>query len=386
MLPRCESKKGLSFSEKFYVAYDWISPTALLDPSTGDPVKHYSYSAFGQRKVMDAGYVERSGSEYAWNFAFHGQFEDAETWWMKYGYRHYDTRTGRWLSRDRIAERGGRNVYCGARNNFITRKDHFGLKSFSFDEKNCTLTMYYKLEINYDDSQGAWNATDKATFALKLESQIENRFNSNTFKLRPKNKTGKCSHLNNPPTASGGYGYVPRISWCPCPCPCPNGISVKLNIGITADWEDADVEAGRSQAPEGSMLPTAPAGTTKVDDIGGDNMYLSYSDAVKGSFTPIGPGPKPGAILQDTAAHEFGHLLSLRHPGAGQEEYHTPEMPDVMTLKHPQYFHEGTDIYGNNVGARDLMGVGNGLRGFYFNQWRDYMNSGEPKGCDYEIL
>lgn len=41
--------------QRHYVAYDWISPTAILDPASGDPVERYSYSAFGPlRRRMTA--------------------------------------------------------------------------------------------------------------------------------------------------------------------------------------------------------------------------------------------------------------------------------------------------------------------------------------------
>jgi len=44
-----------------------------------------------------------------------------------YGYRYYDPKTGRWLSRDPIEERGGINLYGFVGNSPIQRIDLFGL-------------------------------------------------------------------------------------------------------------------------------------------------------------------------------------------------------------------------------------------------------------------
>jgi integrase/recombinase XerD len=44
-----------------------------------------------------------------------------------YGYRYLDTQLGRWLSRDPIGERGGRNLYEFAKNNGILYFDLYGL-------------------------------------------------------------------------------------------------------------------------------------------------------------------------------------------------------------------------------------------------------------------
>jgi len=45
-----------------------------------------------------------------------------------YGYRYYDPVTGRWPSRDPIAERGGVNLYGFVQNNSLNAIDYIGLK------------------------------------------------------------------------------------------------------------------------------------------------------------------------------------------------------------------------------------------------------------------
>ncbi|MDI6810040.1 MAG: RHS repeat-associated core domain-containing protein, partial [Candidatus Eisenbacteria bacterium] len=46
---------------------------------------------------------------------------------LYYGYRYYSPELGRWLSRDPIQERGGRNLYVCGRNNLIVFIDPLGL-------------------------------------------------------------------------------------------------------------------------------------------------------------------------------------------------------------------------------------------------------------------
>lgn len=76
------------------------------------------------------------------------------------------------------------------------------------------------------------------------------------------------------------------------------------------------------------------------------------------------------------AAHEFGHGLGLNHPGKGIEGNKPNEISE--------YLHSGEDIHGNKVdGQTDLMGVGNGLRAFYFDKWKQYLNR-TYQDCNYK--
>ncbi|MEP2775846.1 MAG: RHS repeat-associated core domain-containing protein [Luteolibacter sp.] len=49
-----------------------------------------------------------------------------------YGYRYYDPKTGRWLNRDPIGERGGINLYSFVHNSPINRYDRLGLMGEEF--------------------------------------------------------------------------------------------------------------------------------------------------------------------------------------------------------------------------------------------------------------
>jgi RHS repeat-associated protein len=122
-----------SASVRHYVSYDWISPIAIIDASTGTVQERYSYSAFGQRRIMDAAFATRTESAHAWNFSFHGQFEDPETGWMNYGFRSLDVRMGRWLRRDPIWEQGGINLFRFVKNKPGNVTDHLGMDDVRID-------------------------------------------------------------------------------------------------------------------------------------------------------------------------------------------------------------------------------------------------------------
>jgi RHS repeat-associated protein len=86
-------------------------------PEGGEAVK---YDPFGNLTV--------SSGDKAADFAhrFSTKYLDGETGLYYYGLRYYDPRTGRWLSRDPIGERGGVNLYGFVGNDGVGRWDLLG--------------------------------------------------------------------------------------------------------------------------------------------------------------------------------------------------------------------------------------------------------------------
>jgi len=59
-------------------------------------------------------------------FRFSTKYTDSETGLLYYGYRQYMPETGRWVNRDPIGEKGGRNLYYAIHNNPMSWIDALG--------------------------------------------------------------------------------------------------------------------------------------------------------------------------------------------------------------------------------------------------------------------
>jgi RHS repeat-associated protein len=81
----------------------------------------YEYSPFGQIVRSSGSYADANA------FRFSTKYLDTETGFYYYGYRHYDSATGRWLSRDPLGERVGPNLFCFIFNNAVDFWDLLGL-------------------------------------------------------------------------------------------------------------------------------------------------------------------------------------------------------------------------------------------------------------------
>jgi RHS repeat-associated protein len=92
-------------------------------------VERYNYDAFGTVRIMNAAFGVLGNSAYEWEFLYHGEFRDKESQLYNYGYRYLDTQLGRWLSRDPIGERGGKNLYAFVENQTIDKLDMYGTMS-----------------------------------------------------------------------------------------------------------------------------------------------------------------------------------------------------------------------------------------------------------------
>ena len=66
-------------------------------------------------------------------FQFGAEYVDDEINLVYYNFRYYDPNFGRWISRDPIGEKGGKNVYCFVMNNSITNNDILGLMNVCCD-------------------------------------------------------------------------------------------------------------------------------------------------------------------------------------------------------------------------------------------------------------
>jgi RHS repeat-associated protein len=104
---------------------------------------------------MDKDFINRSLSSYDWQTRFHGETRDDETGFYNYGYRYYDPKTGRWPSRDPIAERGGVNLYGFIKNDGANYVDILGMTASATGEKSICECLVFFLQLQGPGRQGA---------------------------------------------------------------------------------------------------------------------------------------------------------------------------------------------------------------------------------------
>jgi RHS repeat-associated protein len=128
--------RQVTAAQTHFVAYDGNgNVTGLANASNGNISANYEYDPFGQT-------IRASGVMALLNpIRFSTKYTDDATDMLYYGYRYYNSSTGRWLSRDPLGELGfevlrngrinlmgdGPNLYTFVRNNPIIKQDRWGL-------------------------------------------------------------------------------------------------------------------------------------------------------------------------------------------------------------------------------------------------------------------
>jgi len=108
-----------------FVAYDGNgNVAALVNAADGTASARYEYGPFGE-PIRVTGPASRADP-----FRFSTKRTDDTTDLVLYEYRAYSPSLGRWVSRDPIAERGGRNLYGVVANIPTSRADLLGLGCF----------------------------------------------------------------------------------------------------------------------------------------------------------------------------------------------------------------------------------------------------------------
>ncbi len=104
-----------------YPTYDGNGNVSEYLDSTGTIAAHFEYDAFG-------GMIASSGNAADFDYRFSTKPQDSVTGWLYYGYRWYDSVSGRWPSRDPIGERGGAKLYGMVGNDAVNWVDMLGLE------------------------------------------------------------------------------------------------------------------------------------------------------------------------------------------------------------------------------------------------------------------
>ena len=115
--------------QTLYPVFDGNGNITRIIDSSSNVVCSYGYDPFGNFENPTGNDADSSGYAAEQPFGFSTKYLDVESGLYYYGYRWYDPKTGRWISRDPIEENGGFNLYEFVSNNVVNRHDHFGLWS-----------------------------------------------------------------------------------------------------------------------------------------------------------------------------------------------------------------------------------------------------------------
>jgi RHS repeat-associated protein len=184
--------------EGFYT-FDANGNVSELISTGGTVLAHYEYSPFGA-------VVSQTGSEASNNFfRFSTKYQDEETGLDYYGYRYYDAGTGRWISKDPIGEKGGRNLYGFVGNDGIGKVDPLGHTTITFN----TITIKRKEVL--------WMDILKSALGLPTSGGDKYghwwiEFNGESYGWWPKDPVGLAGTLLGVPGELNGQTYFAGTS------------------------------------------------------------------------------------------------------------------------------------------------------------------------------
>jgi RHS repeat-associated protein len=144
----------------YFAAYDGNgNVVGLIRSSDGLARAEYEYGPFGE-VIRASGPIAKTNP-----FRFSTKFQDDESDLLYYGYRYYNAFTGRWPSRDPIAERGGANLYGFVGNDCLNRVDLAGLAWYDFYSQ----TIQQAVDLGKASLDGSQNWVLAGTAATVLD-------------------------------------------------------------------------------------------------------------------------------------------------------------------------------------------------------------------------
>jgi RHS repeat-associated protein len=320
----------------------------LVNGTTGVLAARWDYDAFGNQVTN---WAAQSGE--LCPFRFSTKYLDAESGWLYYGYRYYAPETGRWVSRDPIAEKGGTNLYGFIRNSPPNYVDPLGLEiaiCLSPDVKE-----YLRNHgISGFDSTSVGLLKGAAQYCQELESEIlgtmiksDRRFeiidgSLKNLKKHVRDRVRIVSYLKHFKPSFGnadmpGWEHSPSGGWTPS----------------SGSWLDAINSIGcnpNAQTDCSTPIRLAFARAQAMGDKAVRDLYSTYfehrvtnirGDWVPGDWGVIHNNNRDGGVDPVSATENIVYLGAEQYFAAGIEWGHTlpvieGEIADVWASKSGQ--------------------------------------------------
>ena len=325
-------------SKTFVPAYDGNGNIlALFNADTGALAAAYEYSPYGEplrSNVCDGVMTDQP-------FRFSTKFTDTETGLVYYGRRYYSPSQGRFLGRDTIEERGGRNLYAFCRNNSVNMWDLLGMLPYSIGtilrqepvmmdrfevrESRSGSSGFSSLafmsgrgESSARGSEGAGSGTSTGPNQPTANSGAKGVFESINGGLRVENSSLYLS-LRYTGTQALVVEMALTISWEPSADVDPNVKGGKpptfgpiySNVGgangvqVTPIWADS-LDPSTSA---GNWLTDALSANGNSADLGNTSGTITITIRFSSSSDPATPGSN-NAAAQQVFSNEIAHNKS----------------------------------------------------------------------------
>ena len=140
---------------------------ALVNATDGSLAAEYEYGPFGE-PLKATGPVAHDQP-----FRFSTKYTDPESGLVYYGFRYYDSRTGRWPNRDPVEEEGGLNLYLMVDNAVPNGFDLVGLSSGSTQSFFAVHTVYLRMPL--DKEKRAGNVSYETKISCDAQGKISHK-------------------------------------------------------------------------------------------------------------------------------------------------------------------------------------------------------------------
>lgn len=206
-----------STTTAYHFQYDGNGNVTEVTDLSGNPAARYRYDAFGNTLVVTGSYASTNRYRFSTK-PLNEEVANASLYY--YGYRYYDSETGRWPSRDPIEEKGGGNLYAFVGNDGISRIDRLGMVVWYCD---AIWEWYLKLQGQSEIitwAQGVGSSEDRAEAEkMAKDGAQEDAINESSGSWDGSWALFKENPLNNPKPEKFGIRDLVSVH-----CICDDGV------------------------------------------------------------------------------------------------------------------------------------------------------------------